>query len=43
MDLFEYMRSTTQEKESPLAARLRPATLEEVVGQSHIFGMDKVL
>lgn len=43
MDLFEYMRSTTQEKESPLAARLRPATLEEVVGQSHIIGKDKLL
>lgn len=43
MDLFEYMRSTTQEKESPLAARLRPATLEEVVGQSHIIGRDKLL
>lgn len=43
MDLFEYMRSTTQEKEAPLAARLRPATLEEVVGQSHIIGKDKLL
>ena len=31
MDLFEYMKSTTLEKESPLAARLRPTTLEEVV------------
>lgn len=43
MDLFEYMRSTAQEKESPLAARLRPTTLEEVVGQSHIIGKDKLL
>lgn len=43
MDLFEYMRSTTQEKESPLAARLRPTTLDEVVGQSHIIGKDKLL
>lgn len=43
MDLFEYMRSTNQEKESPLAARLRPATLEEVVGQQHIIGEDKLL
>ena len=33
MDLFEYMRNTNMEKESPLAARLRPKTLEEVVGQ----------
>ena len=43
MDLFEYMRAATQEKESPLAARLRPTTLEEVVGQSHIIGKDKLL
>ena len=43
MDLFEYMRNTNMEKESPLAARLRPATLDEVVGQQHIIGKDKLL
>ena len=43
MDLFEYMRSNNMEKESPLAARLRPTTLEEVVGQQHIIGKDKLL
>ncbi|MDE6608434.1 MAG: replication-associated recombination protein A [Lachnospiraceae bacterium] len=43
MDLFEYMRSTNMEKESPLAARMRPVTLEEVVGQQHIVGKDKLL
>lgn len=43
MDLFEYARSTSMEKESPLAARLRPTTLEEVVGQKHIIGEDKLL
>lgn len=43
MDLFEYMRSTTQEKESPLASRMRPTTLDEVVGQRHIIGKDKLL
>ena len=43
MDLFEYMRSTTQESEAPLASRLRPRTLEEVVGQKHIIGKDKLL
>jgi putative ATPase len=43
MDLFEYMRSTNMEKESPLAARMRPRTLEEVVGQEHIVGKDKLL
>ena len=32
MDLFDYMRETTKEKESPLASRLRPTTLDEVVG-----------
>lgn len=43
MDLFEYMRSTNMEKESPLAARMRPRTLDEVVGQEHIIGKDKLL
>lgn len=43
MDLFEYMAQNTKEKESPLASRLRPTTLEEVVGQQHIIGKDKLL
>lgn len=43
MDLFDYMRNNKMEKESPLAARLRPVTLEEVVGQQHIIGKDKLL
>lgn len=43
MDLFEYVRESSMEKESPLASRLRPATLEEVVGQQHIIGRDKLL
>ncbi len=43
MDLFDYMRSATQEQESPLASRMRPTTLEEVVGQKHIIGKDKLL
>ena len=43
MDLFDYMRTNTQEKESPLASRMRPTTLEEVVGQKHIIGKDKLL
>lgn len=43
MDLFEYMRESNKEKESPLAARIRPVTLEEVVGQKHIIGKDKLL
>lgn len=43
MDLFDYMRETSRETESPLAARLRPTKLEEVVGQQHIIGRDKLL
>lgn len=43
MDIFEFMRESNKEKESPLAARLRPTTLDEVVGQEHIIGKDKLL
>lgn len=43
MDLFDYMRETNKEKESPLASRMRPVTLDEVVGQKHIIGKDKLL
>lgn len=43
MDLFDYMREQNLQKESPLAARLRPATLDEIVGQQHIIGKDKLL
>ena len=43
MDLFEYLREQKSDKESPLASRLRPTCLEEVVGQQHIIGKDKLL
>ncbi len=43
MDLFEYVRQQNGKKESPLASRLRPRTLDEVVGQKHIIGKDKLL
>lgn len=43
MDLFEYARSKTMKSEAPLASRIRPRTLEEVVGQQHIIGKDKLL
>ena len=43
MDLFEYAKSKTLDRESPLASRLRPTTLDEVVGQEHIVGKDKLL
>ena len=43
MDLFDYMGEMEKEKESPLASRLRPRTLDEIVGQQHILGKDKLL
>ncbi len=43
MDLFEYAKSKTLDKESPLASRMRPSSLDEVVGQEHIVGRDKLL
>ncbi len=43
MDLFEYAKQETLKKEAPLASRLRPSSLEEVVGQEHIIGKDKLL
>lgn len=43
MDLFDYVREQNSQKESPLASRLRPSSLEEVVGQQHIIGKDKLL
>ncbi len=43
MDLFDYMRNNNLKKESPLAARMRPETLEEIIGQEHIVSKDKML
>jgi len=43
MDLFDYMRNNTMKKEAPLASRMRPDSLEDVVGQGHIIGKDKLL
>lgn len=43
MDMFEYMRQQNMEQESPLAKRMRPTKLDEVVGQEHIIGKDKLL
>ena len=43
MDLFEYMSETAKKKESPLASRMRPETLDEIAGQQHIIGKDKLL
>lgn len=43
MDLFDYMHGEKKKKESPLAARIRPLTLEDFVGQEHIIAKDKLL
>ena len=43
MDIFDYARSVNSEKESPLASRLRPKTLDQVVGREHIIQKDKLL
>ncbi len=43
MDLFDYIRENNMKKESPLASRMRPATLDEVAGQRHIIGRDRLL
>ena len=43
LNIFDYMRNNNMEKEAPLAARMRPRTLDEVAGQEHIIGKDKLL
>ena len=43
MDLFDYMREQDKEQEAPLAGRMRPTTIDDVVGQKHILGKDKML
>jgi putative ATPase len=43
MDLFDHARGQRLEKEAPLAARMRPRTLDEFVGQEHIVGPGRLL
>ncbi|RKZ90196.1 MAG: AAA family ATPase [Candidatus Parabeggiatoa sp. nov. 1] len=43
MDLFEHVREPKIDKESPLAARMRPRTLDEFIGQEHIMGQGSLL
>ena len=43
MDLFDFMRQEEQKKEAPLAMRIRPKTIEQVVGQEHILAPGKLL
>ncbi len=43
MDLFEHQREAQLEQEAPLAARMRPRSLAEFVGQEHLVGEGRVL
>lgn len=43
MDLFEYSMRQNMKKDAPLAAKMRPSTLEEFVGQEHVVGKGKLL
>lgn len=43
MDLFTAAQTETLKKRMPLAARMRPAELDEIVGQEHIIGPGKLL
>src|SRR5437868_7299917 len=42
-DLFQAQRDANLDKAKPLAARLRPRTLDEFVGQQHFLGPGKLL
>ena len=43
MDLFDYMKEVNEKEDAPLASRLRPDSLDSIVGQEHILGKDKFL
>lgn len=43
MDLFDQSLQDQLQRESPLAARMRPQTLDEIVGQDHIIGPGSLL
>jgi len=43
MDMFDYQLKERMKSEAPLAARMRPRTLSEFVGQEHIVGEGKLL
>ncbi len=43
MDLFDATRREILSKQAPLANRVRPGTIDEVVGQEHVLGKDKLL
>jgi len=43
MDLFDHARQAQIASEAPLAARMRPRTLDEFAGQEHIVGRGRLL
>jgi putative ATPase len=43
MDLFDYMKEKNSKTDAPLASRMRPVTVDEIVGQEHILGEGKLL
>ena len=43
MDLFDHSLKDQLRDEAPLAARMRPRTLDEIVGQDHIIGPGSLL
>ena len=43
MENFNLFDNTNDIKQAPLASRMRPRTLDEIVGQQHIIGKDKLL
>lgn len=43
MELFDYMKEKNSKSLGPLAMRMRPETLDEIVGQDHILGRDRLL
>lgn len=43
MNLFDQHRQQVAETESPLAARMRPRSLEEFIGQNHMIGPGRLL
>ncbi|MHC5771834.1 MAG: hypothetical protein ACYTXI_41210 [Nostoc sp.] len=43
MDLFDQHLTKITEEEAPLAARMRPRTLDQFIGQDHIIGQGRLL
>ena len=43
MKNFNLFEDSNDEKQAPLASRMRPLSLDEIVGQQHIIGKDKLL